>query len=43
MKIKEKLKLMLLIIAFLIAFGIVGSWDMECRQVQLGGVGKEMR
>lgn len=36
MKIKEKLKLMLLILAFLIAFGIVGSWDMQSREVQLG-------
>ena len=35
-KTKERIKLILAIVIFIVLFGIVGTWDMECRQTQLG-------
>lgn len=35
-KTKERIKLILAIVIFIVLFGVVGTWDMECRQTQLG-------
>lgn len=35
-KTKERIKLIIAIVIFIVLFGIVGTWDMECRKIQLG-------